>query len=374
MSLTPQIVLQRQQKMAETLKEAELSGLALNPGPSLTYLTGLHFHLMERPVIGLFSPEGPPQLVLPELESAKLAGLGYPLEAATYGEDPATWPEVFAKGFSRSKGAAVIGVEDGALRLLEYRILQAVLPGADFPDASDVTASLRMNKDAQEKAAMQKAAEVVEAALTETLAHIRVGMSELEVANRLLQEVLNAGSLGELPFQPIVSTGPNGANPHATPSSRPLAEGDLLVIDFGANVEGYFSDITRTFAVGSYSVEQKRVYDTVLAANQAGRETAAPGTACQDVDRAARAVIEQTGYGEFFIHRTGHGLGMEAHEPPYIREGNTRLLEPGMSFTIEPGIYIPEQYGVRIEDDVIITADGLHSFTTFPRELQIIGG
>jgi Xaa-Pro dipeptidase len=221
---------------------------------------------------------------------------------------------------------------------------------------------------------MQKAVGIAEAALTATLPQVRIGMTELEVANLLLIEVLNAGSLGELPFQPIVSTGPNGANPHAMPSSRPLADGDLLVIDFGANFEGYFSDITRTFAVGSYSEEQKKVHDTVLAANQAGHDTAGPGASCQEVDRAARAVIEQAGYGKYFTHRTGHGLGMEGHEPPYIREGNARKLEPGMSFTIEPGIYLLDRFGVRIEDDVIVTDDGLHSFTTFPRELQVIGG
>lgn len=374
MSLNPEIIIQRQKNLAQAMKEAGLSALALNPGPSLTYLTGLHFHLMERPVVGLFTPEGAPQLVLPELEAAKLAGLAYPLEAATYGEDPATWPGVFEKGFSRSRGAAVVGVEDGGLRMLEYRILQAALPGADFPDASGVTASLRMRKDEAEKAAMQKAAEIAETALAATLPQVRIGMSELEVANVLLQAVLEAGSLGELPFQPIVSTGPNGANPHATPSSRPLADGDLLVIDFGANFEGYFSDITRTFAVGSFSEEQKRVCDTVLAANQAARDLAGPGVTCGEVDGAARAVIEEAGYGEYFIHRTGHGLGMEVHEPPYIREGNGRILEAGMTFTIEPGIYLPDRFGVRIEDDVIVTADGLHSFTTFPRELQVIGG
>ena len=260
------------------------------------------------------------------------------------------------------------------MRLLEYRLLEAALPGAEFVDATDVLASLRMYKDEIEVAAMQKAAVVAENALSAVIAEIKIGMTELEIAGMLVQQLLKNGSGGVLPFQPIVSTGPNGANPHAVPSERKLASGDLLVIDFGASVDGYFSDITRTFAIGEYSDEQRRVYNTVMAANQAGHSTAAPGVACQVVDQAARDVIEDAGYGEYFIHRTGHGLGMQTHEAPYIRSDNPRKLNPGMTFTIEPGIYLPDRFGVRIEDDVLVTEDGLLSFTTFPRELQIIGG
>ncbi|MGD2027854.1 MAG: Xaa-Pro peptidase family protein [Anaerolineales bacterium] len=371
MTSTMQNLDTRQEKLSQALKDHGLDAIALNPGPSLVYLTGLHFHLSERPVVGMFAANQAPVLVLPELEAAKLTGLPYDLDATTYGEDPYTWPGQFAEALESLPGGKV-GVEDLSMRLLEYRMLQSALPGAEFADAGELIAGLRMFKDDQEVADMQKAAQIAEAALSTTLPQIKIGMTEKQVAGILVQELLKNGSLSELPFQPIVSTGPNGANPHAFPSERQLSSGDLLVIDFGANWNGYLSDITRTFAVGEFSPEQERVHNTVLAANQAGRDTAAPGISCGEVDAAARAVIEAAGYGEYFIHRTGHGLGMQAHEEPYIRGGNPLALEPGMTFTIEPGIYLPDRFGVRIEDNVLITPERLRSLTTFPRELQVI--
>ncbi len=362
----------RQEKLAAALSAAGLDAIALNPGASQTYMTGMHFHLMERPVVAVFTAAAPPVIVLPELESLKLNGLSYEITATTYGEDVTTWPDRYAAALAHMDGGT-IGVEDDTMRLLEYRLLQNALPKAKFVNAGDVVASLRMRKDDQEIAEMQKAAEIAEAALKATLPQIRIGMTEKQVAGVLIQELLKHGSQGELPFQPIVSTGPNGANPHAVPSERPLAKGDLLVIDYGANWNGYFSDITRTFAVGEFSTLQERVYYTVLAANQEGHKTGKPGVTCGEVDAATREVIEEIGFGQYFVHRTGHGLGMSAHEAPYIRADNPMLLQPGMTFTIEPGIYLPDQFGVRIEDNVVVTENGLKSLTTFPKELQIIG-
>jgi Xaa-Pro dipeptidase len=169
-------------------------------------------------------------------------------------------------------------------------------------------------------------------------------------------------------FSPIVVAGPNAASPHSTPSERPIESGETIVVDCGATVGGYAADITRTFAIGELEPEMAQVYDVVRAANAAGRRAVRPGIPAEQVDQAARAVIEDAGYGEYFIHRTGHGLGLEIHEPPYIVAGNRQLLEPGMTFTVEPGIYLPGRGGVRIEDDVVVTADGGDSLTTFPRE------
>lgn len=373
MTILSKFLTDRQKKLAATLKSAGLDGIILNPSESLVYLTGLHFHLSERPVVCLFTPNDPPRLILPELEAAKVTAAAYPIQATTYGEEPETWQQQFTTGLS-VEGLNTVGVEDEAMRLLEYRLLTTALPETRFIDAAETIGSLRMYKDESETDAMQRAAEIAESALSATLPQIKIGMTELEVAGILVQELLRAGSEGKLPFQPIVSTGPNSANPHAFPSSRQLQKGDMLVIDFGASHQSYFSDITRTFAIGKFSAEQEEVYNTVLAANQAGHNTAKPGVTCSRVDEAARGEIEGAGYGQYFIHRTGHGLGMQGHEPPYIRGGNPMVLEPGMTFTIEPGIYLPDQFGVRIEDDVIVTEDGLHSFTTFPRELQTIGG
>ena len=182
-------------------------------------------------------------------------------------------------------------------------------------------------------------------------------------------QLMRHGSNPRLPFFPIVSSGPNSANPHAAPSERKLTVGDLLVIDYGANVNGYFSDITRTFAIGEVDPEYRKIAEIVLAANQAGHAAAGPGVPASKVDQAAREVIEAAGYGEFFFHRTGHGLGLEGHEEPYIRSDSDLPLAVGNTFTIEPGIYLPDRNGVRIEDDVYITETGCQSFTNLPREL-----
>lgn len=372
MTIPAEFIIRRQEQCSRALQAAGLDALALNPGPSLTYLTGLHFHLMERPVVCIFSQHQAPRLVLPELEAAKLTDLAYPLEATTYGEDPSTWPGRFSDAFG-SLDARRIGVEHLTMRLVEYRLLQSALPGAAFEDATQTVATLRMYKDQQEADDMQKAVQIAETALEATLPLVQVGMTEKQVASLLVQNLLKFGSAGQMAFLPIVSTGPNGANPHAMPSERKLAVGDLLVIDFSASHNEYISDITRTFAVAEYTQEQQKVHQTVVAANLAGQAAAGPGVACGDVDKAARAVISAAGYGEYFIHRTGHGLGREGHEEPYIRADNPLLLKPGMTFTIEPGIYLPNRFGVRVEDNVIITDSGLKSFSTFPRELQVIG-
>jgi len=202
---------------------------------------------------------------------------------------------------------------------------------------------------------------------------IKIGMTEKELASELTVQLLRNGAESKLPFAPIVCAGPNSANPHAVPSERRLQAGDLLIIDWGATFDNYLSDLTRTFAIGEASPEYARIAQVVAEANQAGRDAATPGVPASLVDSAARQVIEKAGYGSYFIHRTGHGLGMEEHEEPYIRSDNTQLLLPGMTFTVEPGIYLPERGGVRIEDNVVITESGSESLSNFPRELKVVG-
>jgi Xaa-Pro dipeptidase len=230
-----------------------------------------------------------------------------------------------------------------------------------------------MFKDLEEISLMKKAVEIAEAAMLATLPVIKTGMTERQVCAELVQQLFQAGCDPEMPFSPIVSAGANSANPHASPSDCILNPGDLLVIDWGASYEGYFSDLTRTFAVGVPDPEFVHIAEIVLQANSAGRAAARPGVPAEEVDRAARSVIEKSGYGQYFTHRTGHGLGRESHEEPYIREGNQMELAPGMVFTIEPGIYIPRKNGVRIEDNVVITAEGAQCLSSLPRELLTIG-
>jgi len=198
---------------------------------------------------------------------------------------------------------------------------------------------------------------------------IKSGYTEKQIASELTIQILKNGADSELPFPPIVSAGENGANPHAVPSDRVLRKGDLIVIDWGCFYNGYTSDLTRTFAIGEIDPELKKIHEIVQEANAAGRLTAAPGKTCGSIDKAAREIITQAGYGQYFTHRLGHGIGMEAHEEPYMFTESARVLEPGMTFTVEPGIYLTGRGGVRIEDDVVITEDGSESLSDLPRRL-----
>lgn len=364
----------RQQRLAQAIKIAQLEGMALNAGPSLTYLTGLHFHLSERPVLGLFSAGNPPVIVLPELETGKISNLAYQTSSFAYGEDPETWQTIMKEGIQAAGfSGRRIGIEPRVLRVLELDLLNST--GIDFTLVSGeaALAHLRMQKDEYEQARMQKAVDIAQNALDAILPEIKPGITERELAAKLVVALLNNGSDPQLPFSPIVASGPNSANPHAFPTDRQLIKGDLLIIDWGANEGGYFSDLTRTFAIGDPQQEMVEIAQIVLEANQAAHSIARPGVSAQEVDQAARAVIEAAGYGDYFTHRTGHGLGMEVHEAPYIRDGNPILLTSGMTFTIEPGIYLSGKGGVRIEDDVVITDEALYSFSDLPRELKILG-
>lgn len=361
-------------RVARLQKEAGGEGLdcmALVPGANLFYLTGLSFHLSERPVVAFFPVDRPPAIVLPELEAPKLKGAAVQLRAYTYTDEegPALAFHQACAGLELAE--ARIGVEGLRMRLMEARFLERYAPGCELVHADEVMTALRICKDEGELGQMRRAVAVVESALQATLDQLRPGMTELEVAGLLMVEVLRAGGEG-VPFQPIVVAGPNAASPHSLPSDRPIRPGETVVIDCGAVVGGYASDITRTVAIGGLPEELAQVYEVVQEANAAGRARVGPGVEAQEVDRAAREVIERAGYGGYFIHRTGHGLGLEVHEPPYIVQGSRERLRPGMTFTVEPGVYLPGLGGVRIEDDIAVTPDGAESLTTFSRELIVL--
>ena len=365
----------RASELDELLERAGFDGLALIPGPNLFYLTGLRFHLMERPVVLLHRTRGRSALVLPELEAGKVGG-GSGLRPFTYAENPADWGTVFHSALSAvglDAPGARIAVESTHLRFLELSLLQDAAPVAEFVAGDVALDALRLAKDEAEAEAIRRAVRIAETAFTALLSTLKLGMSEREVAAELVVQLLRAGSDPDLPFAPIIAGGPNSANPHATPTDRELAPGDLLVIDWGATYQGYCSDLTRTLAVGEIEPELGRVYDLVEQANLIGRQHARVGMAAGEVDRAAREVIARGGYGERFTHRVGHGFGLEEHEPPYLHGENTQLLQAGMTFTIEPGIYLPGRGGVRIEDDVLLTAGGPQTLSNLSRALTQIG-
>ncbi len=360
----------RQKRLLEELDRHELDAFALNPGPSLLYLTGLSFHLSERPIVAIFRPDGVPIIVLPELETGKLRSVPIELRTFTYGEDPTTWGDAFeAAADEAGLDYRRMGVEPTRLRVLELRLLEEAAPRAAYINGEDTIAAIRAVKDEAEINLIQRAAEIAEKALEVTLASIRPGITEQTLARELTLQLLRAGSEPELPFSPIVAFGANAANPHAVASERALEEGDVILIDWGAGVDGYSSDLTRVFCWGEPDDEISTIAAIVAEANQAARERAGPGVPAGEVDRAARAVIEAAGYGDRFTHRTGHGLGLDGHEAPYIRSDNREALLPGMVFTVEPGIYLPDRGGIRIEDDVVVTAEGSVSLSSMERSL-----
>ena len=364
----------RLDKLNASLSTGGLDSVILNPGPTLKYLTGLNFHLMERPIVLFFAKDQTPALVLPELELQKVANLPYKLQVFSYPENPAEWDAAFRKAAqSLNLDGKRIGVESRQLRLLEFNYVKNAAPEADFPDAGDALSQLRLRKDRTEVEAMRRAVQIAQSALEATIPLIKIGMTEKELSAELMMQLFKHGSDPEMPFSPIVSSGPNSANPHASPSDRKLQAGDLLVVDWGAAHDGYISDLTRTFAVGDVDAECEKIHKIVQEANAAGRAAAKPGVPCADVDKAARDVIEKSGYGKYFTHRTGHGIGMEGHEDPYMRGDNMQLLESGMAFTVEPGIYLAGRNGVRIEDNVVITENGADVLSDMPREMRVVG-
>lgn len=356
------------------LHTAQLDLLALTPGPSLTYFSGLHTHLSERPIV-LFLNGQPTDsaIIIPALEAMKAAEAGIPPAQIFAWHDEEGYGAAFtqaaqALGLSQQR----VGIEALSMRVLEYEQLRQAAPGVTLRHADDVTAKLRLSKDATEIAALRAAVRPAEAAFAAVLPRIRIGQTERQIAAMLLQAMLEAGADGPA-FNTIVSAGPNSASPHATPTDRPIQAGDLLVLDWGARVGDYVSDITRTLAVGDIAPELAHLHQVVRTANAQGVAAVRPGVSGAEIDQAAREVIEDAGFGRFFIHRTGHGLGMEAHEPPSLLAGNIAPLPVGAVFTVEPGIYLPGRGGVRIEDNVVISAEGYECLTNLPRELIHVG-
>ena len=245
------------------------------------------------------------------------------------------------------------------------------LPGTRYTALSDALPMLRAVKDAAELDRLAAAGAAADAAFEEIRRVAFAGRRESEVAADLAGLLRRFGH-EQVDFT-IVASGPNGADPHHEADDRVIRQGDTVVLDFGGLKDGYGSDTSRTVHVGEPDDEERAVHDVVRAAQEAGFAAVRPGAACQDVDRAARAVVDDAGYGAYFIHRTGHGIGVTTHEPPYMVEGETRPLVPGMCFSVEPGIYLPGRFGVRIEDIVTVTEDGGRRLNNTSREMVIVG-
>jgi Xaa-Pro aminopeptidase len=372
---------ERIHKLAHLLYERSLDAIAIVPGASMRYLTGLVFHPSERLTLLLIRADGrTPALVLPALEAERVRAAtraGTTSLLAIYPWHDAEGPtDALGQALSDSFGerhtpGLTIAVEYTAMRVMELHALEGLLSDLQSIDAMPLLSRMRMIKDRYELAAMVEAVRMIETALRNTIVQIRPGMTERQLAAIWKHEIMATGAEGES-FECMVASGPNSANPHHHNSDRAFQVGDIIILDGGAIAEGYTSDITRTVALGAPNATARHIYSLVQEANAAGRRAVHPGTTGEAIDTAAREVIAGGGYGDYFVHRTGHGLGMECHELPNIVAGSTQPLGVGTTFTIEPGIYIPGVAGVRIEDDIVVTENGGKSLTTFDRELLIL--
>ncbi|WP_326610006.1 aminopeptidase P family protein [Streptomyces scopuliridis] len=358
----------RMARAAGSAAEAGLAGVLIAPGPDLTYLTGYRPTAdTERLTMLVVAAGQDPVLVVPTLEAPDAARApGAPaltLRDWTDGKDP------YAVTAPLLDPAGRFGVSDNAwaMHLLG---LQQALPGTSYVALTEALPMLRAVKDARELSRLAAAGAAADAAYGDILKVRFAGRRETDVAADLAALLLEHGH-SQVDFT-VVGSGPNGADPHHEADDRVIVHGDMVVLDFGGLKYGYGSDTTRTVHVGEPGAEERRVHDLVREAQQAGFEAVRPGAACQDVDRAARAVISGAGYGEYFIHRTGHGIGVTTHEPPYMIEGEERPLVPGMCFSVEPGVYLPGRFGVRIEDIVTVTEDGGRRLNNTPHEMAIV--
>ncbi|MGQ5229861.1 aminopeptidase P family protein [Streptomyces sp. yara] len=358
----------RMDRAARQAADAGLAGLLVAPGPDLVWLTGYAPPAVtERLTLLVLAAGREPVLVVPTLEAPDAEkATGAPslaLRDWTDGKDPYALTAALLADRGR------FGVSDNAwaLHLLG---LQQALPGTSYVSLTDALPMLRAVKDAAELERLASAGAAADAAFEEIKGVRFSGRPESEVAADLAALLRRFGH-SQVDFT-IVASGPNGANPHHEAGDRRIERGDMVVLDFGGLKDGYGSDTSRTVHVGEPTEEERRVHDLVREAQEAGFRAVRPGAACQDVDRAARAVIADAGYGEYFVHRTGHGIGVTTHEPPYMIEGEERPLVPGMCFSVEPGVYLPGRFGVRIEDIVTVTADGGRRLNDTERGMVIV--
>lgn len=366
---------ERLQRVRARMDELGVDALLLSHGADLPWLTGYRAMPLERLTLLVLPRHGEAVLIVPALEAPRVpdTGGGVTLRPWAETEDPIA----LAAGLLAPARNATYGISDRAWAQ-SLLALQESLPGARFTAASSVTSPLRAVKDDGEIAALRAAARAADSVAT-VLQEGEIpldGRSEIQVSEALGAGLLAAGHR-RVNFA-IVGSGPNGASPHHDAGDRVIGSGDTVVCDFGGEYAlhddvGYCSDITRTVAVGEPGAEVRDCYAVLLAAQQAAVDAVRPGVTAEHVDAVARGIIAEAGLGEYFIHRTGHGIGIEEHEDPYLVAGNETVLALGHAFSIEPGIYLPGRFGMRLEDIVVVGEDGAIPLNTVDHSLVVIG-
>jgi len=362
---------QRLVKLQTWMKENEIEVSFLTSSENVFYLSGYYTDPHERLLALAVFQEEEPFLVCPSMEVHDAKRSGWEHDIISYSDIENPWEMILNSINKRIHHVSQAAIEKEHMNVERYERLLNLFPHASFVSAEEKLRMLRMIKDAQELKIMEEACALADYAVQFGVSEIKEGKTELDVLNAL-EYALKQKGVTEMSFSTMVLTGANAASPHGTPGETKIKKGDLVLFDLGVVVDRYCSDITRTVAYGEINDKQKEIYDTVLKAQLAAIDASRPGVSAAEVDLTARRIISNAGYGEFFPHRLGHGLGISVHEYPSLTETNPLIIEEGMVYTIEPGIYVPEVAGVRIEDDVFITADGAKILTKFPKELQII--
>lgn len=356
------------QALERSLAGQGLDALLVTDPKHVYYLTGFASNPHER-FLGLLLAKGEePVLIVPALDAEAARAASSVGNILTHSDTDNPYLLLQSKLGSKT---GKLGIEKEYMTVARSEALAAAVPFGSLADIGPLLRHMRAVKTPEEIARMTRAAELIEEVLRQGLKQIRTGITEIELVAELEYTMKKLGTDGPS-FDTMVLSGPKTALPHGVPGSRAIQAGDLLMFDMGVYADGYASDITRTFAVEEISGELKAIYHAVLAANEAGISASKPGATYGSIDRAARAQIEEAGYGEYFIHRVGHGLGLDVHEYPSLHGLNEDVMEAGNVYTVEPGVYVPGLGGVRIEDEVHVTPDGARTLTSFPKTLTTL--
>ncbi|UUV08090.1 Xaa-Pro peptidase family protein [Ruegeria sp. YS9] len=351
--------------------DMSVDAVALVPGPNFTRALGKTFMSHERPFVVVIPAQGDPAAIVPNLELASWDLVGF--EGAVFDWRDQTGYDGAFSALAEHIPIKSLAVEGQVMRVFVSAAFTRAIPDLRIVDGEREISGLRAIKTDDDIAALQAAIDISERALERVIADVRAGQTEKQVEQALIQALFAEGA-ESLAFSPIVAAGDNSARPHGKArADYRIRAGDALLFDFGARKHGFAADITRTFFVQDVPDEGRDVYDTVLRANKAGFEACRPGVTAHDIDDAVTSVLEASPFVDRIRTKTGHGLGRDVHEAPYIMRGNSQIILPGMVWTNEPGLYESDKFGVRIEDDVLVTGDGCRSLTRFPKELTIIG-
>jgi len=359
------------QHLYDSMKHHDLDSMFITSKANLFYFSNYYTDPHER-FIGIYvTQKHDPFLIVPAMEVNDAKQAGWTYEIIGYKDDEDLWALIQNHIHTLGNTPERIGLEEDEISLARYKAVQRILPQTEIVHAQEMLAHLRVIKSPEEYNTLKQAAELADFGIQTGMQAIREGVTEMEILATIEYELKKQG-VQEMSFNTSVLSGSKSASPHGTPGNKPIEKGDFVLFDLGVVYKGYCSDMTRTFAFHSVTDEQKRIYETVLRAEEEAIKASVVGEKVGTIDQVARNIITEAGYGTYFTHRIGHGLGIDVHEYPSMHANNTLPLAEGMCYTIEPGIYVPDVGGVRIEDMVFMTKDGAETLTKFPKHLQII--